>query len=191
MNDLKHKSFAANEIYKTAAKVGTNLILVQNNQNIYDEKGLKLINMAGISSDDDNENSIITLLKYKDFSMLFTGDASVKGIKSVLSFLPQNITVLKVPHPGAIGGLDNDVVKYLNPKYSIVSVGDNFFGHPSNYIINLLKNSKVLRTDINNAILLKINTKIKLYEYDLHQRRFVEFSKTLKKKPLAKKEAKN
>ncbi len=175
VNDLKHKSFAANEIYKTAAKVGTNLILVQNNQNIYDAKGLKLINMAGVSSDDDNENSIITLLKYKDFSMLFTGDASVKGIKSVLSFLPQNITVLKVPHHGAIGGLDNDVVKYLNPKYSIVSVGDNYFGHPSIYIINLLKNSKVLRTDINNAILLKINTELKLYEYDLNQKRFVEF----------------
>lgn len=175
VNDLNHDSISAKSIYKTSKSVGTELLQAQNKQIIYEEKGMKLTNFLGPNTDDDNENSIITLLEYKDFTMLFTGDAGVSGIKSILNSIPKNVTVLKVPHHGALGGLDKDIVSYLNPKYSVISVGENYFGHPSFYIINLLSNSNILRTDINNAIKIrKTNKKLDLFEFDTFKRKFVK-----------------
>lgn len=176
LNDLNHSSIAAKSIYNTAQSSNTKIIQAQNKQIIYNNNGLKLTNLIGISTDDDNENSIITLLEYKNFSILFTGDAGIKGINSILNLIPKNITVLKVPHHGAIDGLNKAILEHLNPKYSIISVGENYFGHPSNYTINLLNKSNVLRTDINNAIKLQISkNKLKIYEYDLYKKRFVKY----------------
>ena len=73
--------------------------------------------------------------------------------------MPPNISVLKVPHHGGIGGISNEILTTLNPEYSIISVGENRFGHPSRYILHLLENTKILRTDINNSIKIKVDTK--------------------------------
>lgn len=174
VNDLKHNSYSANSIYRAAQENNTKIILAHNNQVLYDKKGLKLTNLLGLSTDSDNENSIITLLEYKDFTMLFTGDAGVNGIKKVLANIPQNIKVLKVPHHGAIGGLDSEIINYLNPKYSLISVGENKFGHPAIYTLKILADTKILRTDIDNSILIKVNEGgIKLFTYDLKKRKYI------------------
>lgn len=172
INDLEHDSFAAKSIYKTAKETGTKIVLAQNNQTVYDN-GLKLTNLTSQCADNDNDNSIITLLEYNDFTMLFTGDAGIKGIQSVLKSIPQNITVLKVPHHGANGGLNKEIVNYLNPKYSIISVGENKFGHPSLYTVELLKKSQILRTDINNSIKIVVNKRdYKVLTYDMKRRKY-------------------
>ena len=44
------------------------------------------------------------------------------------------------------------MVDYLNPKIALISVGENKFGHPSPVTLDVLKNTKILRTDINNSI---------------------------------------
>ncbi len=174
VNDLKHNSYSANSIYRAAQENNTKIILAHNNQVLYDKKGLKLTNLLGLSTDNDNENSIITLLEYKDFTMLFTGDAGVNGIKKVLANIPQNIKVLKVPHHGAIGGLDSEIINYLNPKYSLISVGENKFGHPAIYTLKILADTKILRTDIDNSIFIKVNEGgIKLFTYDLKKRKYI------------------
>ena len=105
--------------------------------------------------------------------MLFTGDTGINGIKNVLGYIPKNITVLKVPHHGAIRGLDKEIVKYLNPKYSIISVGENKFGHPAQYILEILKHTEILRTDIDNSILIKVDKHgPKILKYDLRKRKY-------------------
>ena len=105
--------------------------------------------------------------------MLFTGDVGVAGIKANLDHLPKNMDVLKVPHHGAIDGLNKEVVEYLSPKYSIISVGENRFGHPATYILELLKNSQIYRTDINNSILLKVSKRgTKILTYDSKERKY-------------------
>ena len=175
VNDLSHESYSAKAIYKIAKLNNTDIVLAMNNQIIYDNSGLKLTNLLGASSDNDNENSIITLLEYKNFTMLFTGDVGVNGIKENLAFIPANIDVLKVPHHGAIDGLNKEIVEYLNPKYSLISVGENRFGHPAVYVLKLLSNSRILRTDINNSILLKVNkSATNLYTYDLGKRKYLK-----------------
>ncbi len=172
VNNLNHDSIAAREIYKTAKEYNTEVILSGNNKEIYSDLDLSLVNYLGISTDDDNEDSIITLLTYNDFSMLFTGDAGVNGIKAVLGYLPENLTVLKVPHHGAHGGLNKEIVNYLKPKYSIISVGENKFGHPGIYTLELLKGTNVLRTDINNSIKIVINKDVKIMTYDTVKRKY-------------------
>ena len=124
-------------------------------------------------ADNDNDNSIITLLEYRDFKMLFTGDVSALLLESIINKLPKDITVLKVPHHGAVGSVSKEIVEYLNPKYSLISVGENKFGHPSLYTLTLLNPSEILRTDINNAILIKVNkSKMKILTYDLKKKKW-------------------
>ena len=88
--------------------------------------------------------------------------------------MPQNITVLKVPHHGALGGLDKSIVEYLYPQYSIISVGENKFGHPAQYTLELLGNSRVLRTDVDNSVLITVSKKnYKIKTYDSKRRRYI------------------
>lgn len=176
VNDLNHPSYAAKSIYKEANEVGTNLVLAHNNQIVYNKDGLILTNLLGESTDSDNENSIITLLEYKDFTMLFTGDAGVKGLTPILNEIPREITVLKVPHHGANGGLNKEIINYLSPQYSIISVGENKFGHPAMYILELLKDSRIYRTDIDNSILIKFGKcGLHILTYDLKKKKYTVF----------------
>ena len=175
VNDLNHNSNSAKLIYKVAEKTGTNLILASNKQVVWKDSGLFIENFVPEKRENDNDNSIISDLRYKDFSMLFTGDAGYKAIEGIYQNIGNDYTVLKVPHHGAFGGLDKHLVSKINPRYSLISVGYNKFGHPDIYTIKLLENSKILRTDINNAIKFVVNKKgTKTLVYDIDKRKFVE-----------------
>lgn len=177
LNDISHESNIAKSIYKTAQNQKVKSILVQNMQSVYDKNGLKIVNLNNYNGRNDNDNSIITLLSYKGFTMLFTGDAGINGIISVINNIPQDITVLKVPHHGAAGGINRDLAKYLNPKYSLISTGKNQFGHPSLYTLELLKDSTIIRTDINNSIKFVITkNEPKVLYYDTKSRKYKKYS---------------
>jgi len=105
-------------------------------------------NSAGGNSN-ENGLSIIELLSYKNFEALFTGDAQASDIEKIESMLGV-IDFLKVPHHGSKSALTEEVLDILNPKIAAISVGDkNKYGHPTAFILNLLKdkNIKTLRTD--------------------------------------------
>lgn len=164
VNSLNHNSRQAKNIYSTAKSNHTEIIEAENGQTVYNNAGLNITNyiIKDTKGVGDNESSIVTLIKYNDFSMLFTGDAGIETINKLKHQLPQNITVLKVGHHGAPGVINKALSDYLNPKYSIFSTGENKFGHPSIYTLSTLRNSQILRTDINNSI--KIVVKPRKYE---------------------------
>lgn len=176
VNDLEHNSTAAKLIYDIARKKGVNVVLASNNQKVLEEGGLKITNYMtpdtkGVG---DNEASVVTLLKYKDFSMLFTGDSGVQTFEGLKQYLPQNITVLKVGHHGANGVVDSRMKKYLNPEYSLISTGPNKFGHPSIYTLEVLKDTKVLRTDVDNSIRFSVNEKrYEALAYDSKKKKYI------------------
>ena len=89
--------------------------------------------------------------------MLFTGDSGVETFNNLKKDLPSDISVLKVGHHGANGVLDNRMLKYLNPKQAIISVGTNKFGHPSIRTLEMLKGVETYRTDVNNSVRIVIN----------------------------------
>lgn len=160
VNSLNHDSNAAKQIYKRANLRGVKLILAENNQTVIDKDGLVIrnyiCNEPGVG---DNESSVLTLLHYKNFSMLFTGDSGVDTFMKLKNFLPQNITVLKVGHHGANGVVNKEMLEYLNPKYALISTGINKFGHPTIYTVAILRDRTILRTDINNSIRFVVNDK--------------------------------
>lgn len=177
VNDLNHKSISALKSYNASIKNNVKIIKSDNAQIVYNANNLSITNFTPQETNNDNDNSIITLLKYNNFSMLFTGDASSESLHSISPKLPENITVLKVPHHGALGGIDREIVQHLNPKYAIISVGENKFGHPSRYTLSLLDNSKILRTDIDNSIKIQANKKhYKVYTFDSEKHKFIKLN---------------
>lgn len=177
VNSLNHKSLEAQKIYNTAKLRDVNLVLAENNQTIYASSGVELRNYISPESLEigDNEASILTLLKYNDFSMLFMGDAGITTYQRLKEVLPHNITVLKVGHHGALGVVNEDMLKILQPKFALISVGQNKFGHPATYTLKVLKGTKILRTDINNCVKFVVgkNT-LKVYSFNIRKKRFVK-----------------
>ena len=177
VNSLEHKSAAAKNIYKTAKEHSVKIIPAKNKQEVLTENNLKIRNLipTQCSNTDDNESSIITLVEYNNFVMLFTGDSGIKTFNDLKSMLPRDITVLKVGHHGALGVTNKNMIKYLNPRISLISVGENKFGHPDAYTLNTLRNTLILRTDINNSVKFVVNSKgYEIYTYNTQKKKYIK-----------------
>ncbi len=102
--------------------------------------------------------NVETLVKYKDFSALLTGDSQASELEEALPIVQEalrqaqgfsTVSVLQVPHHGSKTGLTTEILDVLLPQIAVISVGKNSFGHPSPEILKILrdKDIKILRTD--------------------------------------------
>lgn len=109
--------------------------------------------------DNENNNSNVILLNIYNKKILFTGDAGINREKDLIKEKNlKNINILKVGHHGSDTSSSVDFIKYTNPKYSIISVGEkNRYGHPKDEVLENLKKSKIFRTDIDGTIKIIIN----------------------------------
>lgn len=179
VNSVTENKRLAKEIYGAVKRNPyTNLVLAKNNEVIYSEPEFSLTNyMAYIPQHgkdcEANENSVITLVKNDKITMLFTGDSGVEAFGKLKNELPRDITVLKVGHHGARNVVDKEMLSYLNPKISLISVGYNKYGHPYPLTVQLLSKSKILRTDKINAIKIVSDGKnCKINSYDPQTKKF-------------------
>ena len=109
-------------------------------------------------SDDLNNYSVVFNLRYKNFSMLFTGDIGPEINAEILAAGLTDVDVLKVPHHGSKNGLTEQVLNATKPEIAIISVGEkNRYGHPHEEILQMLGNNKVkiLRTDKSGDIIIR------------------------------------
>lgn len=176
LNSTERKTVTATSIYNALDLSGTPFEIAQNNTTIENKEGFCVKLLRSGLPDSDNENSIQTLMSYKDFDILFTGDAGVKAFDKIKEFLPENIEVLKVGHHGAKNVTSPEMLQTIKPQIAIISTGQNRFGHPSKQTLENLSqlDIKVFRTDYDNAI--KITTdghKIKTYTYNAGKRKFI------------------
>ena len=95
-----------------------------------------------------NSFSVASLLTYKNFKVLLTGDLDAQQLERI-DDLAGDIDFLKVPHHGSRFGLTSGIIDILSPEIAAISVGKNSYGHPTQFILDLLKskNIKTLRTD--------------------------------------------
>lgn len=85
-----------------------------------------------------NNASVILELGYKQEPYaIFTGDAGAAVIKEVIG--GRKYQFLKIPHHGSKTGLDEELVKIINPSKGYLSVGDNPHGHPATEVLDILK----------------------------------------------------
>ena len=119
--------------------------------------------------DNENDNSSVIYLNDNNYKFLFMGDASVKREKDLLKKYNLNyIDFLKVGHHGSDTSSSKEFMDFINPKYSIISVGkNNRYGHPKDSVLKILSSSKIYRTDLDGSIEIILNKKdyqIKTYQ---------------------------
>ncbi len=97
-----------------------------------------------------NDQSIVLTVTGPSADMLLAGDIEIVAQRE-LQHLQADI--LKVPHQGA-GTSDSDWLRTVDAGLAIISVGPNQFGHPADWVIDLLVESgaRVLRTDVDGNI---------------------------------------
>lgn len=100
--------------------------------------------------DELNDWSAVLKVTYKETSFLFAGDAEFAAEKDILAG-DSNLKadVLKVGHHGSKTSTSKAFVDAVSPKYAIISVGKNSYGHPDSGILTRLKNinATAYRTD--------------------------------------------
>ena len=131
----------AKEIYDFIKENNIDYEIAKNNEIVYKEDNLTLKTYKS-NIDDDNENSIVELLNYKDKNILFMADVGLKGY-SVLKNNFSTIDILKVGHHGAQNVIDSKMLDDLKPKYALISTGVNKYGHPHYSTIKLLEDKKI------------------------------------------------
>lgn len=114
---------------------------------------------------DENDNSNVIYFNYNGYKFLFMGDAGTKKEEDLLNkYNIGEIDFLKVGHHGSNTSSSKYFIDSINPKYSIISVGENNrYGHPKDSVLNILRNSKIYRTDIDGSIMFRIkNNKLQI-----------------------------
>ena len=105
-------------------------------------KNTKLEIMGPINKyDDANSNSIVFKIEINNNSFLFTGDMTIEEEKDLINRYNKKLKsdVLKVGHHGSNTSSSIEFLKYVNPKYSIISVGkNNSYGLPNTDVVKRL-----------------------------------------------------
>lgn len=107
---------------------------------------------------DNNNDSIVTYLDYKNAEFIFTGDIESETEKDMISQnLINNTDFISIPHHGSKYSSTLEFVKKSDPEYAVVSVGENSYGHPTDDALNkyLSIGAKIYRTDKLGNIVIK------------------------------------
>ncbi|MBC2266256.1 MBL fold metallo-hydrolase [Listeria sp. FSL L7-0083] len=109
---------------------------------------------------DRNNWSAVLHLAYKKNTFLFTGDAQTKAETDMIKAKKTlRADVLKVSTQGSKTATSKAFVNIVKPKYAIISVGKNGYGHPTSQTVNTLTKAKakIYRTDRNKTIVITGN----------------------------------
>ncbi|MCA9369729.1 MAG: MBL fold metallo-hydrolase [Pseudomonadales bacterium] len=114
------------------------------------------------TTEDVNDQSIVFLLEYGDFSALFTGDLEATGeLALVVSDVLIDVDVLKVGHHGSKTSTTESFLHNTRPEIAVISAGrDNTYGHPASETLERLHNyavAEIVRTDSEGTITIGIN----------------------------------
>ena len=108
---------------------------------------------------DNNDDSVVTYLEYKDVNFMFTGDIEADAEKDMVAQnLVTDVDFMSVPHHGSKGSSTEEFLAKAKPEYAIVSAGaNNSYGHPTADALNRYNaiGSKVYRTDQLGDIVIK------------------------------------
>lgn len=129
---IKHASLKAGETVDFGGGVKFEVL--------YPDKSLVKDVNGGKQKTDPNNESIVGRLVYKDFTMMFTGDAELKVESEVWQDNDEKklkSRILKAGHHGSRTSSSENFVRVVNPEYVLISAGEptdkrggNTYGHP-------------------------------------------------------------
>ncbi len=121
--------------------------------------GVEFLVLCDSSEVKNNDNaSVVILMRYKERTFLFTGDAPIAQEEELLSTAYSvDADVLKVGHHGSDTSSGETFLKAVSPQIAVISVGyHNEFYHPKFEVVDRLQNvaEHVLRTDLNGTVMV-------------------------------------
>ena len=128
------------------------------------EATLQVLGPTDIIPNEENNNSIVLRMDYKNVSFLFTGDAEQMEEQLILynHFDEVNADVLKAGHHGSYNAASSAWLHAVSPSYTVISCGkDNVYGHPHIETVDGLKKvgSAIYRTDQQGTITCRTDGK--------------------------------
>lgn len=107
-----------------------------------------------------NDRSIVMRLDVPGFSALFTGDIESDIDARIMHNITAPVDLLKSPHHGSKTSASSALLRVLNPRVAVVSVGaKNTYGHPSDDTLQRLgeRGAVVERTDRNGTVMITVS----------------------------------
>ncbi len=103
-----------------------------------------------------NDDSIVLELRWRDVSVLLTGDIGRPVERTLAATIPPaRLRVMKVPHHGSLTSSTADFVHAMHPNVAVVSAGrGNHFGHPVPEVLERYRavGAEIFRTDRDGAV---------------------------------------
>lgn len=109
----------------------------------------------GIILKNPHDANVTTLLEYKSFRVILTGDMEMPMERQLLLGGDDiSADVLKVGHHGSKTSTIQEFLGGVDPEVAFIEVGKNSYGHPSPEVLSRLENSgiKYYRTDLDGTV---------------------------------------
>lgn len=123
----------------------------------------KLISLNS-SWDNENDSSIVFLMKIKDYQFLLMGDSSTKVEEKIIQeYQLGQIDFLKVGHHGSKTSTSSKFLSKIKPKVALISVGlNNHYHHPNKETIEKLEKFQIpiFLTSMHGSIQLNFNKNV-------------------------------
>ena len=141
--------------------------------NLDDSTNIYVLSPSYIT-DNNNSNSIVLNISYKNNNFLFTGDCEESNEMDMInSYDLEDIDFLKVAHHGSYTASSLTFLEETTPDIAVISCGyKNSYGHPHKSTLDNLESvdAKIFRTDQNGSMQFysdgeKIYSKVKYKEY--------------------------
>jgi len=113
-----------------------------------------------LGSREINESSLVIELESERAKTLFTGDIGFETENFLVDTYNLDSDILKVAHHGSRFSTGLNFLREVTPEVSIVGVGNNRFGHPTEAALSRLKSigSSIYRTDENGTVYLEVKS---------------------------------
>jgi competence protein ComEC len=130
-----------------------------------------LESLDGKKVKNNNNSSVMIMLKYGRTEILFTGDMEIPiERKLILQKIPLDVDVLKIAHHGSDTSSSEAFLSVTSPDTAVISVGeDNRYRHPSKTVLLRLESFGIpyYRTDTDGSIkLISDGENFQIIKYD-------------------------
>lgn len=110
---------------------------------------------------DSNETSLVMELIHNENEFLFTGDIDINTESEIVEIFEKEIDtdVLKVAHHGSKTSTSEIFLQKATPEFSIISYGENSYGHPNSEVLKRLdqSGSLIFQTKDRGTIIARSN----------------------------------
>lgn len=147
------------ENFKNYVQKNSNYVTIEKDY-LIKENGYSIKFLGPVVNDDENNSCPVVKVSYNERSFLFAGDIDQPTEKLFMNVYAEELDcdVLKVAHHGSKYSSSSEFLESVTPKFSVVSVGENIYGHPTEEVLSRLElsGSETIRTDENGNIIFVV-----------------------------------